>query len=210
MPDSEVIDNINTSISPWYDMVLGSTFAGQFVRAPWNITTSQGVSVYANAPNFYRSISVDAYLTGSTIPVDCDPYQEEQRNIWAQLLFTGWVYGQPIMYQIQGTNLSFRPFPQGNVQITVNYYPTPPVLMSGNDTLDSVAGWEEYVVLDAAIKCALKDGQLDIVQTLEGLKQEQEQRILAAAPNRDQGAPERHHVTRGLDWSDDDGSWMGW
>lgn len=207
-PDAEVIDALNVSITDWYDLVLGSTFAGQFARAPWNITTTQGVSVYPNAPNFYRAISVDGYLNGSQTPINVDPYQEPQRNVWAGLLFTGWAYGAAVMYMLQGQNISFRPFPQGSITVTVNYFPTPPVLGDTESTIDSVAGWEEYFVLDAGIKLALKDGQYDLVQLLQGLKEEQKQRILAAAPNRDQGAPERITVTRGIEWSDSDD--YGW
>ena len=204
MPDSEVIDNLNVSIGKWWDLVMGSTFAGQFSRAPWNITTTQGQSVYLLAPNTGRIISVDCFIVGNITPVSAWPYQEEQRNLWGNLTFTGWVYGQPILYQLQGQSICFRPIPQGAQNVTINYIPTAPILSDG-DSLDSINAWEEFVVLDAAIMCALKDGQLDIVQTLTAMREEERQRILAAAPNRNQGAPEQIHVTRGLDWSEGSG-----
>lgn len=204
MPDGEVIDNLNVAIGKWWDLVMGSTFAGQFARNPWSITTVQGQATYGLAPNFARQISVDAYIVGNITPISANPYQEEQRNLWGNLTFTGWVYGQPILYQIQGQSITFRPIPQGAQTVTVNYIPTAPVLNSSEDQFDSVNAWEEFIVLDAAIKMALKDGQFDLVQTLQGLKEEERQRILAAAPQRDQGAPEQIHNTRGLDWSEAD------
>lgn len=204
MPDTEVIDNVNTSIGKWWDLVQGTTFAGQFNRNPWNITTVQGQSLYSLAPNFARQLSVDAYIVGNLTPISASPYQEENRNLWGNLTFTGWVYGQPILYQIQGQNISFRPFPQGSQTVTVNYIATAPTVSSSDDCFDSINAWEEFIVLDAAIKCALKDGQLDLIQTLQGLKEEERQRILAAAPMRDQGSPEQIHQTRPLEWSEGD------
>jgi hypothetical protein len=210
MPDSEVVDNLNTSISAWYDMVLDSTYAGQYVRAPWPITTTANVSLYPLAPNFYRLISIDCFVPGSTLPITAQPYQEEQRNQWASQLLSGWLPGIAISYMQQGTNLCFKPLPNGTYNVTVNYFPTPPTLNSPSSSIDSVAGWEEWMVLKAAIKCLLKDGQIDMIQVLSGLLAEETDRIKSAAPNRDQGAPERLHVTRGLEWSDaDQGDFFG-
>ena len=190
MPDSEVIDNLNTSIASWYDMVLDSTFAGNFIRAPWIIAMSAAIDTYPLAPNFYRLISVDVYNGSTGVKRSAVPYNEEQRNQFNSLSAMGGVSGDAFGFMIQGTSICFRPIPISASTAQTNYYPTAPVLSSADDNLDSIGGWEEWPVLDAAIKCALKDGQYDLVQVLTGMKAEQTARIKSAAPNRDQGDPE--------------------
>ena len=208
MPDAEVIDNINTSISPWYDMVLDSTFAGNFIRAPWVITTQNAVDTYALAPNFYRLISVDVYAGSNGVKRSAVPYNEEQRNLFNSLSAMGGVSGDVFGFMLQGTNIVFRPIPVSATTAQINYYPTPPTLSKPDDYFDSIGGWEEWVVLDAAIKCCLKDGQLETIGVLSSMKADQTARIKSAAPNRDQGDPERFHMTRGLEWADTDND--GW
>jgi hypothetical protein len=192
--DAEVIDNINQSIADWYDIVVGSTWGGQYYRAPWNITTIPNTSFYQLAPNTARVISIDCLLTGNQT-ISAQRYQEENRNIFKQLPLVGWMWNQPCFYQLQNGGVNFAPLPQSAFSVTVNYVPTAPTLSAFGDTLDSINGWEEYIVLDAAIKCLIKDGQEDIIPLLEQRRQEQMVRIKAAAPQKDLNASEGVHET---------------
>jgi hypothetical protein len=55
------------------------------------------------------------------------------------------------------------------------------------DTFDGINGWEEFVIVDAAIKCMIKQ-ELG-TQELEKQKKDLIRRIEAMAPNRDADAP---------------------
>lgn len=197
LPDSEVIDNINVAIAAWYDLVRLTTFGGQIARSAWPIVTVQNQSLYPLAGNTASIISVDANISGNSYAINAASYQEEQRNIFKLLPYVGWSFGavQSVFYQIQGTNINFLPTPTANYNVTVNYVPTAPVLSSPNDLLNSQNGWEEYIVLAAAQKCALKDGQYDLVNVLGQMKQAEEERIKWAAAQVDMNAQEGVHET---------------
>lgn len=58
-----------------------------------------------------------------------------------------------------------------------------------NTPIDGVAGWEEYIVIDAAIKC--KDKEESDVTVLAARKVEKKKEIEGISANRDTGAPAR-------------------
>jgi hypothetical protein len=205
IPDSEVIDNLNQSIADWYDMVRLSTFGGQYFRVQYPFTTTANRDAYPLPLNMASEISVDAIISGAQTKFDVRRFQEEDRNIFNLVPLVGWIWNQPIWYQLWGPNIVFRPIPDGSYSVTLNYVPTAPVLNDpANDSLDSINGWEEWIVLDSAVKCLIKDGQLDIIPLLEARRQEQAVRIQAAAPQRSMNASEGVHETRrwGSSWDE--------
>jgi hypothetical protein len=203
--DPELTDYINGSIADWYDMVRLSTFGGQYYRNTFPITTVGGVSAYALPSNMASVISVDASL-GSTQPISCIRYQEEQRNWFKLLTLFGWFVNQAVWYQLQGANINFAPVPQSAFAVVINYVPTAPILSQPTDQLDSINGWDEWIVLDAAIKCLVKDGQGDMIPSLTGMRETQAARIRAAAPQRDMNQSEGVHETGRWSGYDEDGS----
>lgn len=62
-------------------------------------------------------------------------------------------------------------------------------------TIDGISGWEEYVIIDAAIKSAIKN-EFDTVNDLRIQKAEMKQRIMDMAEGRDAG--QAHHVSDAL------------
>ena len=203
--DMEIIGYINQSLSEWYDEVISTTFSGQRYRStfsfvvtpPANLTSQVNPVAEALPADFYREISVDVYLAG-TIKINGLKFQEEERNMYCWWPI-GWVVGQPVYYQLWGGNLVFLPAPQGQFQCQLNYIPIAPKLFSPNDTFDSINGWEEWVICDAAIKVALRDGQFDLVQQLTMRRDEQRERIRMCAASRE-GTAERIHETARYDF----------
>ena len=194
--DAELTDMLNQSIAGWWDLVRLTTWGGQYARVPWPITMTGALS-YPLAPNTASIISVDLLTPGSTQPIPIYAYQEEQRGMFAALPIMVWMPGvSGIYYQQQGSSIAFRPLPSAGYQITVNYEPTAPVLGSGgSSSLDSINGWEEWIVLDSAIKCATKIGLLELIGSLRLDKAEQTQRIERAAAQADKNQSEGVHET---------------
>jgi uncharacterized protein YdcH (DUF465 family) len=101
------------------------------------------------------------------------------------------------LYAIQGAEIKFIPSPTVSGTATLYYVPeAQQFATSGSGFMDvtvvtkapAVAfGYEEYVVVDAAIKCLQKE-ESD-VQMLMVQKQQLKERIENAASNRDQGEP---------------------
>jgi len=191
----ELTDLINGSIAEWVDEVRGTTWNGTYSRASHRITTTNGTQIYPLSGDFLSLISVDVTIAGGSPVICAHPYQEEQRNAFRSMpLLGGWGLSSPIFYQIQGTDISFIPIPQGAYAVTVNYVPTAPVLADPDDSIDSINGWEEFIVLDAAIKCLIKAGEAETIPILERRLEQQRARIRGLAPRRDMQGAERVHV----------------
>lgn len=199
-PDSEMNDYINESLAELYD-VIRSCWGQDYYRVTQTFLTSGNVATYNLASNFLDLISVDVPLGGNLV-LTAKPYMESERNLFKFFPFGAWTMHQPIWYRLTGAvdstggsgspqTMSFIPTPTGNYTVNVNYIPTPTLLVADGDTFDGVAGWEEYAVLDAAIKCATKNQKWELLQALEGRKGAMLERIQKMAPEHDGGSATR-------------------
>jgi hypothetical protein len=197
IPPEELTDSINESIAEWVDEVRGTTWNGTYSRSSYTFTTNPSGTpqqVYALPPDFLALLSVDVYVAGGS-PVQATAYQEEQRNaLRGYSITSGWSSASPVYYQLQAGNISFLPIPQGSYSVTLNYVPTAPTLSDPDDYIDSINGWEAFIVIDAAIKCLIKAGEDAAIPALEARLARQRERIRAMAPTRDQQTAERVHV----------------
>lgn len=198
---SELADIINGSVAEWVDEVRGTTWNGTYSRSLHSITTANGVQLYGLPSDFLSLISVDVFVAAGAPVISARAYQEEQRNAFRNSpVAAGWGSSQQVYYQVQGTNISFIPIPQGAYAVTVNYVPTAPVLADPDDFIDSINGWEEFIILDAGIKCLTKSGSMDTIPVLAQRLEAQRARIRAMAPRRDQQTAERVHVVENADY----------
>jgi hypothetical protein len=187
IPPSEWNDMVNESYAEYYDIVRAA-FGSNYYRKSANITTSATVASYDLPADFLTLISVDVTL-GQNIFLTARPFMEPERNIY-KFFPMGWFFGQPIYYQLQGVvagkeQVLFIPTPQGGFTVTVNYVPTPTLLVGDTDTLNGVNGWDEFVTLRTAIKALVKDGDTETIMTLKSDLAECRARIEALAPQRD-------------------------
>lgn len=86
--------------------------------------------------------------------------------------------GPASTYRVVGSNIEFDPRPSNGNYVLV-YIPVPANLVGDADVLDSVLGWDEYVVVAASIAVATKD-KLDTADLRFDLAQ-LEQRIVDEA-----------------------------
>jgi hypothetical protein len=212
--DAELIGEINTSLAEWWDLVRSTTWNGQQFRNRYNfVTTPTAIpnpyvspppgSFYPLPSDFAHVISVDIAISSSCV-ITATQFQEEQRNVFKFYPVGAWIWNQPVYYQIQGPNIVFIPGPIGNFNIQVNYCPIAPTLARPLDSFDSINSWEEFIVLDVAIKLLIKDGQTDIIPLLQGRLEQQRARIKTLVPKRDMQQSEMVHEAGG---SDDFADW---
>lgn len=194
--DAEITTNLNESIAELYDIIL-SAYGQDYFRSTYAITLVAGQSVYSLPVSFLSLISVDIFFGTTTNWVQTvAPYMENERN-WYKFA-AGLTMASPSYYRLQGANIAFIPVPNGTYTASINYIPTSPLLVVGSDTFDGINGWEEFAVLDAAIKCLLKDEEFATITVLEQRKSAIAQRIRDRATERDAGQPDRvHDVTSG-------------
>jgi hypothetical protein len=148
---------ISDSASELYDILV--TVYEDYFQSSYAFTTASGTSSYPLPADFYKLLGLDQQA-GTNQSVTCEPFEFAERNHYQ-------------LYNAAGT------------QFTLYYIPACPVLASDSDTFDGVNGWDEYIVIDAAIKAKVKE-ESDISE-LMAAKSAIMKRIEDSAPNRDAG-----------------------
>lgn len=179
--DSEITRYLNQSATELYDLLVEKS-ADYYVTSG-TVSVVAGTSTYALPASFYKLLSAEVPLGGEMSYI-MQPFAWAHRHLYGE---AGWGCG-PVAYQLRGGNITFVPEPDAAYTVTVWYIPAFTDLSAGSDTLDGVNGWEEYVTLDAAIKCLRKE-ESD-VSLLMAQKEMLRERIIRNA-HRDQGEPHR-------------------
>lgn len=183
--DAELNNYINASIDELYDLLIASRGENYYVKS-YSFTTSINVDSYALPADFLKLMGVD-YVTSTTQAITLKAFRWQERNRFREPFYNTRNYN--LMYQVRGDNLVFIPTPNGSQQIKLWYIPRAMDLTSDTDSFDGINGWEEYVVIDAAIKMRVKEESP--VDELLLAKQDMKARILAASSGRDSGEPAR-------------------
>ncbi len=198
--------NINNSLFELYDILI-DTYDDYYFAQPAYFTTDGTNSTYMLpngvltfndvsgtpfvAPPFYKLAGVDLGVNNSpTGWVTMNKYNFIDRNQYFYPNTQSTLYGVfNMQYRVLGNQLTFIPLPSGNQPIRMWYIPRMVMLLKDTDTTTSgVSGWQEYVIVDAAIK-ALEKEESD-TSALMMRKQALLKRIEASAQNRDQGKPD--------------------
>lgn len=183
--DTEATRFINQSIKRLYDLLLTNQ-GGDYYVASNTFSTVGGTDTYALPAGFYRLLGIDVNFGGPR-PVPLKPFMFHERNDYRYN--TGWNYYEAVRYRILGSNIQFIPIPGGVFSVTLWYIPTFTDLVADGDLFDGFNGWEEWVVVDSAIKMQEKEEnvQPELVARLAGLTAQ----IEALAEGRDHGFPQR-------------------
>lgn len=201
---AEMLDNVNEGIAEFHQIVVGLP-GPPYYRESATFQTSAAVNVYDIGPG--QPINVSDFLAGQGFDVafgqnivnTARSFMNRERNRF-KLNYSGWTYSQPVFYRFQGKpstagsaaldSVEFIPFPSGAFTVTMWYTPTPPVLAAPSDTFDGINGFEELVVLSAAIKLLLKQEQFEHVNALQGERARVEMKMTSMLTH-DADEPER-------------------
>lgn len=194
--DSEWNTYIAGSYKELYDILISAYGNDYQVATPVTFQTDgtndkyslPDGTLYSSAPAFYKLLGVDLQTSGSAqIWQTLKPFNFSERNRYSPYGVNSLSRNTAIRYRLLGNQLWFTPLPQSGITIQLWYIPEPSTLSLDADTFDGISGWEEYVIVDAAIK-ALQKEESD-VSVLMGQKQALISRIQAMAENRDAGSP---------------------
>jgi hypothetical protein len=183
--DAELNTFINASLTELYDLLISSRGENYYVSS-YDFTTSPGSDTYPLPTDFYKLMGVD-YVTSSTQSITLKTFRWQERNRFREPFYNARIYN--LMYQIRNDSLVFIPTPNGNQKIKVWYIPRTQELVMDTDTFDGINGYEEYVVIDAAIK--MKEKEESDTSGLLFAKQKMEERIKALSSGRDSTEPAR-------------------
>jgi hypothetical protein len=186
---------INNSWKELYDILISAYGNDYFVASPVTFTTDgtndryalPDGTLYSAAPALYKSLGVDLQVQGGQIWQTLKPFSFTERNRYATSGAQVLNRNSAICYRLNGSYIWFTPLPQSGLTMRLWYIPQATTLSSDSDTFDGISGWEEYVIVDAAIKAAQKE-ESD-VSVLMAQKQALTARIQSMAENRDAGSP---------------------
>lgn len=195
--DSELNGYINSSIAALYELVVQATGEDYYVVST-EFNTVVGQETYDLPSDFFKAWGMDAKLDNSDW-CTLRKFNFRERNRYHDDSFSRrGVTG--IRYRIIGSSIYLTPVPDSAVPVRLWYVPAPTKLESDSDTFDGIAGWEEYVVVDAAIKMLNKE-ESDVTVLLRE-RDLLQRRIESSAVGRSQD-PETIVDTRSVYWEDD-------
>jgi hypothetical protein len=186
---AEMLSYINASGCELYELLVAARGKEYYLSSQTIVTTS-GVSGYALATNFYEVVGIDLAVGGRSVTLQRYEFAERNRfqNPVVVPAFT------PLVYGIEGTTLRLLPTPTSAQTVTVWYVPAPTLYTTTDSTFDGIAGWEEYIVVDCAIRCLQK--QESDVSAFMAQKEQLRRRIQSMATMRDRSqAPRVTDVT---------------
>jgi hypothetical protein len=168
--DSEWTSYLNGSYQELYGLLV-TAFEDYYVATPYEFTTdgtNQNFALPTN-PAIFKLLGVDLQAQASQVWVTLKPYTFLERNSFG---------------------LVNTPIPAAGQTLRVWYVPVVTALSADGDvTVDILNGWEEYIIVDAAMKALAKE-ESD-VSVLMARKQSLAERLKGEAANRDAGAPTR-------------------
>lgn len=181
--DPELNSYINASYAELYDLLVSKYGSDYFVASPYDFTTTSNVDTYPLPVSFYKLLGVD-YKIDSPNWVTLKRFEFSERN----LPQTWDIYSAEfIRYRVFGNNILFSPIPNVPQTMRLWFIPLPDQLTLDTDSFSGINGYEEYVIIDAAMKMRIKE-ESDI-QDLLVQKMAMKKRIEDMADARDVGSP---------------------
>lgn len=203
--------NINKSMFGLFDILVTKYGDDFFLASPYTISTTgaknyplpDGSSSFdvnsVTPPAVYKMLGVDCGVSvGNNAWVTLPRYNWIDRNrfVYPQLQANALgVFN--LSYRQMGNQLYFIPNPSAGQFIQIWYVPIMTQLLRDTDMLSfSISGWDEYVVVDAAIKALIKEESFDQANALKQDRSDLLMRIETTAANRDVGQPNTISDTR--------------
>lgn len=154
---------INASAKWLYDKLVAAY--EDYFEKEYSFTTTSNQDTYALPSDFYKLLGTDQVL-GNGQSITLEPYEALKRN-------------------------SYQAYNQAGNVINLRYIPTFTNLSADGDTFDGVNGWEEFIIVDAARKAAMKEEAFDLANALQLEKNDISSRIDDLVVNRDGGFGDR-------------------
>lgn len=194
--DAELTTYIQQSYRKLYNLVI-TTFSDWYVDDPVEFTVSSG-NTFTLPATFYKLVAVDFSLNGKWVEVPRFTMNERNRQNAGRFR----VFHPTIKYRLMNNKLRF--VPTDNATGTYRYWAVskPSVPVDDDDTIEGENGWDEFVVLDAAIKCLAKE-ESDVSVLMSEIAQVKDD-ILINANSYDEGGSERVEDIHSGSYDDED------
>lgn len=182
--DAELNQYINNSATELYDLLVGA-YGNDYYMKNYTFSVNGTDREYPLPADFYKLEGIDLYINPSRF-ITLKPFMFNERgryqdgSNWAAIVAI-----QGPRYHLKNNVIEFNPSPPGAHNMNMYYVPELPEMTNDSDTFDGVNGWEEFIIIDAAIKMLQKE-ESD-VSVLAAQKAAIIKRINLMAENRDIG-----------------------
>jgi hypothetical protein len=150
-------------------------------------TLQTDTTLYPLPSDYYKLMGVDWQASSTSPWFTLSSYQFAERNKLANASATSGPSSTNLRYCQYGSNVSLLPAPSTGQQVQFWYVPVPTRLVNDTDTYNFLGGFEEFVIVNTAIKAlAAEESDTSIFMAQ---KAEMKDRIEQMAPKRDQGEP---------------------
>ena len=188
---------INQSVAELWDLLV-STDIDRYVKEA-TISTTEGTKSYSLPSDFYKPREVEKLVNSERITIE--QFQFAEKNRYRDTPYFGLPYEDflpryRIMQQgIDGSDalIFFEPDP-GTGTYYLWYVQAPQQLSDDADTFDGVAGWEDHIVYNVAIKMLIREESDPTPLVFE--RDRIERRIKTMSSGRSSGRPPRVQDTR--------------
>lgn len=157
-----------------------------YIKTTSSAITGQKADRYELPRDCYHLKGVD-YIYSSSESQTLLPFNFNERNKYKSPYSNISTSSNIVNYHYRwmGDNLILTPEPENNLSIKVWYYAKPKELVNDTDSLDFHNRYEEWIIIDSAIKCLLKEESSVTALTKE--REKVEERIRNAIAKRDTG-----------------------
>lgn len=183
--DSELLRYIDMSYADLYD-ILVEAFENYYTLGPIAYSVTSG-NVIPYPADFYKLVGLDMNFGGSFYPLKSFEFQERGRWVNAnKLAYVGIINAA---YKLMGSGIVLYPESSAAGNYRYWYIPRRTILTTDASVVDGVNGWQQYIVVDAAIKCLQKE-ESDASHLLAE-KNSLLERIRSMARKRDASSPRK-------------------
>ena len=183
--DAELNSYINLAIAELYDLMV-SKYGEDYFFTSYDLPLQIATEAYTLPTDFYKLLGVDLMID-ATRKIRLRRFEFAERNRVDYALTLREI---DLRYRLRGNTIIFSPITNVSQRtIRISYIPRYVYLGGDTDTFDGYNGWEEYVIVRAAIKCLMKE-ESDVSALAQELML-LEKRIEAMADNRDAQSPTR-------------------
>lgn len=193
--ETELTRYINQSAARLYGRLV-EKYEGDFIAGA-SLSTVAGTETYTINAAFYKLAAIPPVATVNGAQRRLTRWNP---NDYARLSDTAY-RGSPVYYRLTVSDkISILPIPDAVYTILVPYIPAFTAMSGDSDTFDGRNGWEEWVVIDAAIKCLMKEEG-----NVQGLVSEREMLwadITSQHATKDAASPDRVKDTEREEWWD--------
>lgn len=193
--DDEWLYYVNQSWKELYDLIV-TTYQNYYLSS-YEFSTTGSQDSYDLPEDFLKLNGVEQKL-GPQQWVSSKRFEWKERNRFRNSLIALQFPFQTLLYCEQDDKLHLIPMPQGNQTMRIWYVPRAKNLTTSATPADDEVneincfnGWEEFIITKSAMWALLKEESFEGAQALATMCEKIKVRIMDAANNRDQLAPER-------------------